>query len=117
MIFADFDVVPMDACSLLLGHPWEFDTDAILHSRSNNYTLMYMGKKIVLLPRTPTKIVQFENEKKNNAKQNGVFNSEDQQPIKLKNPILFATKSNLDELSASTGPCYAFVCKHALYSI
>jgi hypothetical protein len=29
---------------------------------------------------------------------------------------LFATKSD-DELSASTGPCYALVCKHALYSI
>jgi hypothetical protein len=27
--FADFDVVSMDACSLLLGHPWEFDNDAI----------------------------------------------------------------------------------------
>jgi hypothetical protein len=27
--FADFDVVPMDACSLLLVRPWEFDTDAI----------------------------------------------------------------------------------------
>jgi hypothetical protein len=24
--FADFDVVSMDACSLLLGCPWEFDT-------------------------------------------------------------------------------------------
>jgi hypothetical protein len=66
---------------------------------------------------TPTEIVQFENEKKNNAKQKGVFSSENQQPIKLKNPILFATKSDLDELSASTGPCYALVCKHALYSI
>jgi hypothetical protein len=30
---------------------------------------------------------------------------------------LFATKSDLDELSASTGPCYALVCKYALYSI
>jgi hypothetical protein len=66
---------------------------------------------------TPTKIVQFENEKKNNAKQKGVFNYENQQRIKLNNPILFATKSDLDELSASTGPCYALVCKHALYSI
>jgi hypothetical protein len=78
---------------------------------------MHKGKKIVLLPMTPTKIVQFENEKKNNAKQKGVFNSENQQPIKLKNPILFATKSDLDELSASTGPCSALVCEHALYSI
>jgi hypothetical protein len=47
----------------------------------------------------------------------GVFNSENQQPIKLKNPVLFATKSNFDELSSSTGPCYALVCKYALYSI
>jgi hypothetical protein len=62
--FADFDVVPMDACSLLLGCPWEFYTDAIHYGRSNKYTLMYKGKKIVLLPMTPTEIVQFENEKR-----------------------------------------------------
>jgi hypothetical protein len=58
---------------------------------------------------TLTEIVQFGNEKKNNAKQKGIFNSKNQQPIKLDNPILFATKSDLDELSASTGPCYALV--------
>jgi hypothetical protein len=115
--FADFDVVPMDACSLLYGRLWEFDTDAIHYGRSNKYTLMHKGKKSVLLPMTPTEIVQFENEKKNNAKQKCVFNSENQQPIKLNNPVLFVTKSDLDELSASTGPCYALVCKHALYSI
>jgi hypothetical protein len=84
--FADFDMVPMDACSLLLGRPWEFDTNAIHHGRSNKYTLMHKGKKIVLLPTTPTE-------------------------------LLFATKSDLDELSASTGPYYALVCKHVLYSI
>jgi hypothetical protein len=78
---------------------------------------MHKGKKIVLLPMTPTKIVQFENEKKNNAKQKGVFNSKNQQPIKLNNFVLFATKSDLDELSASSRPCYALECKHALYSI
>jgi hypothetical protein len=74
--FADFDVVPMDACSLLLGRPWEFDTDAIHYGRSNKYTLMHKGKKIMLLPMTPTEIMQFKNEKKNNAKQKGVFNYE-----------------------------------------
>jgi hypothetical protein len=26
--YANFDVVPMQACSLLLGHPWEYDTDS-----------------------------------------------------------------------------------------
>jgi hypothetical protein len=25
--YADFDVVPMQACSLLLGHPWQYDND------------------------------------------------------------------------------------------
>jgi hypothetical protein len=79
--FADFDVVPIDACFLLLGRSWEFDTDVIHYGRCNKYTLMHKGKKIVLLPMTPTKIVQFENEKKNNAKQKGVFNYENQQPI------------------------------------
>jgi hypothetical protein len=54
--FADFDVVPMDACSLLLGCPWEFDTDAIHYGRSNKYTLMYKGKNIVLLPMLPLKL-------------------------------------------------------------
>jgi hypothetical protein len=97
--FVDFDVVPMDACSFLLGRSWEFDTDTIHYGRSNKYTLMHKDKKIVLLSMTPTEIVQFENEKNNNAKQKGVFNSENQQPIKLKNPILFAIKSNLVELS------------------
>jgi hypothetical protein len=42
--YADYDVVPMQACSLLLGHHWEFDTDAIHYGRSNKYTLMHNGK-------------------------------------------------------------------------
>jgi hypothetical protein len=115
--FANFDVVTMDACSLLLGRPWEFDTDAIHHGRSNKYTFMHKGKKIVLLPMTPTEMVHLEHEKKINAKQKGVLNSENQQPIKLKTPTLLATKSDLDELHASVGLCYALVCKNVFYSI
>jgi hypothetical protein len=110
-------VVPMDACSLLLGHPWEFDTDAIHYGRSNKYTLIHKGKKIVLLPMTPIEIVQFENEKTNNAKQKGVFNFEIQQPIKLNNPVLFATKSDLMSYLPLLDLAMLLVCKHALYSI
>jgi hypothetical protein len=55
--YADCDVVPMQACSLLLGHPWEFDTD-IHYGRSNKYTLMHNRKKITLLPLTLNEIVQ-----------------------------------------------------------
>jgi hypothetical protein len=56
--YTDCDVVPMQACSLLLGRPWEFDIDAVHHGRSNKYTLVYKGKKNTLLPMTPTEIVQ-----------------------------------------------------------
>ena len=59
---ADFDIVPMQACSLLLGRPWEFDTDATHHGRSNTYTLIHKGKKITLLPLTPAEIVQYDQE-------------------------------------------------------
>jgi hypothetical protein len=58
--YADCDVVPMQACSLLLGHPWEFDTNAIHYGRSNKYTLVHNGKKITLLPLTLNEIVQCD---------------------------------------------------------
>jgi hypothetical protein len=59
-VCADCDVVPMQACSLLLGRPWEFDTDAIHHGRSNKYTLVHNGKKITLLSLTLNEIVQCD---------------------------------------------------------
>jgi hypothetical protein len=58
--YADCDVVPMQECSLLLGHPWEFDTDAIHHRRSNKYTPRHNGKKITLLSLTINEIVQCD---------------------------------------------------------
>jgi hypothetical protein len=50
----------MQACSLLLGHPWEFHTDIVHHGRTNKYTLVHKGKKITLLPLTPNEIVQYD---------------------------------------------------------
>ena len=43
--FADCDVVPIQACSFLLGCPWEFDNDAVHHGRNNTYTLIHKGHK------------------------------------------------------------------------
>jgi hypothetical protein len=58
--YADCDVVPMQACSLLLGCPWEFDTDAVHHGRTNKYTLVQKRKKITLLLLMPNEIVQCD---------------------------------------------------------
>jgi hypothetical protein len=58
--YVDCDVVPMQACSLLLGRPWEIDTDVVHHGGANKYTLVHKGKKITLLPLTPNEIVQCD---------------------------------------------------------
>ena len=57
----------MQACSLLFGHPWEFDLDAAHLGRSNKYSFMQHGNNIVLLPLTPAEILKFENERHANA--------------------------------------------------
>jgi hypothetical protein len=44
--FADYDVVPMQACSLLLGRPWQFDRESVHNGKTNQYSLIHAGKKI-----------------------------------------------------------------------
>lgn len=44
------DVVPMDACHLLLGRPWQFDKDAVHHDKANTYSFEYKGRTVKLLP-------------------------------------------------------------------
>ena len=44
------DVVGMNACHLLLGRPWQYDRDVDHNGRTNTYSFMYDGVKIVLLP-------------------------------------------------------------------
>ena len=56
--YTDCDVVPMEACSLLLGRPWQYDIDCLHHGRTNHYSLLFKGKKIILHPMTPEQIVK-----------------------------------------------------------
>jgi hypothetical protein len=58
--YADCDVVPMEACSLLLGRPWKYDTNSLHHGHANYYSLMFKGKKIILHPMTPEDIVKSD---------------------------------------------------------
>jgi len=113
----DCDVLPMDACSLLLGRPWEYDTDAKHHGRSNKYTFMHKGKKITLLPLTPAEIVQAEKDRAESAKNEPTVKPENQQAIKLKAPVMLATKSDLAEIHVDDACWYALICKDALFSI
>ncbi|XP_031402567.1 uncharacterized protein LOC116212133 [Punica granatum] len=44
------DVVDMEACHLLFGRPWQYDTDAKHHGKENVYRLVKEGKQIVEVP-------------------------------------------------------------------
>jgi hypothetical protein len=51
------DAVPMQACHILLGRPWQFDKDSMHHGRLNQYSFLHLDKKIVLHPMSPESIM------------------------------------------------------------
>ena len=59
------DVVPMQACQLLLGRPWLYDRDVQIFGRTNKLAFMYKGEQISLLPLTTEKILK--DDKKENS--------------------------------------------------
>ena len=42
------DVIPMDACHILLGRPWQFDRKTVHHDDKNTYSF-YFGKNNFVL--------------------------------------------------------------------
>lgn len=132
------DVVPMQACSMLLGRPWQFDKDSLHFGKSNQYSFVHNGKKLVLHPMSPEVILKDElaraskqknqehtrsehliaaNELEKHKKKptNSVQNNKNE--IKLKGSCFIATKSDLDEVDTDTVVCYALVCKETLFPI
>jgi hypothetical protein len=41
--FVDIDIVPMQACSLLLGRAWQFDRESVHNGKTNQYSLIHAG--------------------------------------------------------------------------
>ncbi|XP_060202503.1 uncharacterized protein LOC132630942 [Lycium barbarum] len=56
------DVIPMQACHILLGRPWQFDRNTFHDGRKNRYSLELNGKKYTLAPLTPSQV--FEDQKR-----------------------------------------------------
>jgi hypothetical protein len=115
----------MQACSLLLGHPWEFDTDAIHHGRSNKYTLVHNGKKITLLLLTPNEIVQCDEtaRRESEIQHASPVKLEQRAPssssnaIKLKGCVVLATKSDRVVSTNIDVSFHALVCRQVLFSL
>jgi hypothetical protein len=132
------DVVPMQACSILLGRPWQFDKDYMHHGRSNQYSFQYHDKRIVLHPMSPEAILKDEltraskmknqepaksenqivaNELEKHKKRSAKSVHDNRNEIKLKGACFIATKSDLDEIDATTVVCYALICKQTFFSL
>ena len=44
------DVVPMDACHILRGRPWQYDRQTMHDGKKNTYTLSKDNQQFTLLP-------------------------------------------------------------------
>jgi hypothetical protein len=64
------DVVPMQACQLLLGRPWLYDRDVQIFRRTNKLSFVYKGERISLLPLTPEEIMKDDLKKKQRESEN-----------------------------------------------
>jgi len=52
------DVIPMEACHILLGRPWQFYKKALHNGLTNEITFTHKEKKFVLYSLTPSQVVK-----------------------------------------------------------
>ncbi|XP_074304655.1 uncharacterized protein LOC141639422 [Silene latifolia] len=71
------DVIPMDACHILLGRPWQFDRDVIHKGRSNEYELMDEGRKLILKPMTTQAVRAMNTKTKKTSSHSMLINERD----------------------------------------
>jgi len=131
----DCDIVPMQACHLLLGHPWQFDVDSVHFGRSNKYTFIHKEKKVVLVPLSLEDIhssdvarkKREESEKrklcetsKNSKGETPKPSSHIKPPENTKLPrqteCLFVSKSDLREVRNTTAPFFVLLHMEVLFS-
>ncbi|XP_033139174.1 uncharacterized protein LOC117130409 [Brassica rapa] len=60
------NVLPMDACHILLGRPWQFDKRAVHDGFTNQHSFDHKGKKITLVPLTLLEVHQDQIQLKRN---------------------------------------------------
>jgi hypothetical protein len=138
MMLLSVMLLPMQACHILLGRPWQLDKDSMHHVRLNQYSFLHHDKKIVLHPMSPeammhndvaaarkTKSHDHAEIANHVAAKDGIKHekthtnsvSSKKSEITLKGGCLLSTKSEVNELLASNSVSYALICKDALISL
>lgn len=62
------DVAPMTVCHLLLGRPWQYNCSPLNCGRTNQYTIKWKGKSLILKPMAPQQILAEHLQKSSKVK-------------------------------------------------
>jgi len=84
------DIIPMDACHILLGRPWLFDRKVTYDGYLNTYTFSKDGKTITLAPLSPSQIQKRKSP--NNQRQTGLILTSGASIVKAPSYALKASK-------------------------
>jgi len=125
----------MQACHLLLGHPWQFDVDSMHFGRSNKYIFIHKEKKVVLVPLSPEDIHSSDvTHKKREESEKRKFcetskNSKGETPkpsshikppentsLPQQTECLFVSKNDLREVRNTTTPFFVLLHTEVLFS-
>ncbi|XP_047164015.1 uncharacterized protein LOC124833549 [Vigna umbellata] len=116
------DIVPMEACHVLLGRPWQFDHQTIHHGLTNTITIHQKDKKFVLHPLTPTQVAkdqaqmkilrkQEHDQKKKSKRKGGIETSVP--PKVTQHEVLLNKKTLINTLQVEQ-PSYLLLCQGTL---
>nr|KYP36893.1 hypothetical protein KK1_041944 [Cajanus cajan] len=74
-----FDIVPMEACHILLGRPWQFEKKTLHNGLTNEITFTHKEKKFVLYPLSPQQVAEDQAQMKNKRKREKVGKSKEEE--------------------------------------
>jgi len=121
------DVIPMEACHILLRRPWQFDHNTTHNGHTNEITLLQKAKKFVLHPLTPTQVAsdqaQMQARREEESSMNStlspkskVWNSPSSNPKVISHETLLTQKYLLNLLHEEK-PSYLLLCHSSLTCI
>ncbi|XP_075521546.1 LOW QUALITY PROTEIN: uncharacterized protein LOC142554754 [Primulina tabacum] len=93
------DVVPMHACHILLGRPWQYDRRVTHDGYKNRYSFMLKNDSIVLLPLSPKQVLEDQLKKKKR--------DEAEKKSELKSEMAFENKNEIAGKKSDKKDCRA----------
>ncbi|WZZ15565.1 hypothetical protein YC2023_108654 [Brassica napus] len=105
------NVLPMDACHVLLGRPWQFDKRTVHDGYTNRHSFDHKGKKITLVPLSPLEVHQDQLQLKKNREQES---KPDKPESSVRNSNFFIKQSQVKKSLYSQKPFLLLVYKESL---